>query len=903
MNFSFRFSNVFGAVYNKGSLQFSADGNCVLSPVGNKVISYDLKNNKSQAIPIEADYNFSHLALNPSGTLLLASSERTQLYMCSLLTGKILHRKDFIKLGSISAIRFSPNGKYYVVCGSNKALVYITPGIAITGVGRELSPFRIHKVFKAHFDETVCVSWSSNSKLIAVGSKDLTVKIFPLEKSEFVPPIINLGGHSDVLVQCFFANNEFDLNLYTLSKNNQLCIWNSSLKGNELEENEEKQMLEYTVESRHHFNEYLKNKDAVCLTAADYHPKSKLLVTGFSNGSFLLHDLPEFNLIHSLELSTTGSIDSVSINCTGDWIAIGSGIDSVGSSELNKDRSSQSQLIVWEWQSETYILKQSGTGTGLTNVSECACYSPDGSYVASGGTDGKIKLWNCFTGFCFVTFSEEHKGPITALEFVTSKGGKVLVSASLDGTVRAFDLNRYRNFRTLSAPSEMRSAQFICLSVDNVGGDFIAAGAQNFFEIFLWSLKTGRLLEYLAGHEAPVSGVAFSPNANILVSCSWDKTIRTWSLFEGAKCTREVISLGSDALSVAFRPDGNQIAVATLNGNISFFDPHSAEMCGVPIEGKSDLGLSHSEVDIIKEKDKYYTTICYAVDGSHIIAGGNSKYVCLYNVKEKMLVKKFTITWNYSMDGLFDYISKRKTAEFGFNTDLIKQRSSNSENETISLPGVKRGDFSAREVRPVIAVYCLRFSPTMRSFVAASTEGVLVYSLDSSNAFDPYELDTSINAESVKLSLMQRNFNSALVQALKLNEGYLIKEVLESVPVSDINYVLKDLTLNYVEKCLNHVAIGLETTKHLERYLIWCNTALMQHGLKLKSSKQGLSSFMSTIRLLQRNLTNHLQAVGKICDTNKYTLKFIEMVAKAAKQREYSIEEVEEMDFTEHLLN
>lgn len=51
----------------------------------------------------------------------------------------------------------------------------------------------------------------------------------------------------------------------------------------------------------------------------------------------------------------------------------------------------------------------------------------------------QVKLWNVASGFCFVTFSE-HSSAVTGAVF--SSSGKVVVSASLDGTVRAFDLHR-----------------------------------------------------------------------------------------------------------------------------------------------------------------------------------------------------------------------------------------------------------------------------------------------------------------------------------------------------------------------------------------------------------------------------------------------------------------------------
>ena len=51
----------------------------------------------------------------------------------------------------------------------------------------------------------------------------------------------------------------------------------------------------------------------------------------------------------------------------------------------------------------------------------------------------QVKVWNSSNGFLFVTFTE-HTGGITGVTF--TQNGKVIVSASLDGTVRAFDLHR-----------------------------------------------------------------------------------------------------------------------------------------------------------------------------------------------------------------------------------------------------------------------------------------------------------------------------------------------------------------------------------------------------------------------------------------------------------------------------
>lgn len=48
----------------------------------------------------------------------------------------------------------------------------------------------------------------------------------------------------------------------------------------------------------------------------------------------------------------------------------------------------------------------------------------------------------------------------------------------------------------------------------------------------------------------------------------------------------------------------------------------------------------------------------------------------------------------------------------------------------LSMPGATKGDLSSRRTRPEVRTKHLRFSPTGRAWAAASTEGLLIYSLD-----------------------------------------------------------------------------------------------------------------------------------------------------------------------------
>lgn len=133
--------------------------------------------------------------------------------------------------------------------------------------------------------------------------------------------------------------------------------------------------------------------------------------------------------------------------------------------------------------------------------------------------------------------------------------------------------------------------------------------------------------------------------------------MRVWdAVSSSASMTREAITLTSDGLAVCFRPDGQQVAVASLDGHISIFDPHQVRYLTLSImkshilltlfsqaiqlmtiEGRNDLGSGRSDTDLITAKKnlqgKAFTTLCYTSDGQCLLAGGQSKNICIYQVK------------------------------------------------------------------------------------------------------------------------------------------------------------------------------------------------------------------------------------------------------------------------------
>jgi periodic tryptophan protein 2 len=91
------------------------------------------------------------------------------------------------------------------------------------------------------------------------------------------------------------------------------------------------------VHKRHYFNQ-----PSTKAVSSTFHAPSNLLVVGFSTGIFGLWEIPAFSNIYTLSISQE-KISSVAISPSGEWLAF-------GARKLG-------QLFVWEWQSESYILK------------------------------------------------------------------------------------------------------------------------------------------------------------------------------------------------------------------------------------------------------------------------------------------------------------------------------------------------------------------------------------------------------------------------------------------------------------------------------------------------------------------------------------------------------------------
>lgn len=821
--------------------------------------------NKSYTLPFAHRRNIVRLALNPKGNLLLSIDSQGSAILTNVPSRVVLYHFTF--RGTVTSLTFAPSGRHFAVGIGRLIEVWQTPEApdASEEGTLDFAPFVRHRRYVGHSDDAQSIEWSSDSKFFLSASKDLTARIWSLDPEEgFVPTI--LSGHRSGVKAAWFSKDQETI--WTISRDGALFQW-EWLDLPHMPEGENPDKMRWQIANRHFFMQ-----NSAYLTCAAFHPQTNLLVAGFSNGIFTIHELPDFAEIQTLNISQN-NIDFVTINASGEWLAF-------GSSKLG-------QLLVWEWQSESYVLKQQGHYDSMNSL----VYSPDGQKIITCADDGKIKVWDVRSGFCIVTFTE-HTSGVTACEF--SKRGNVLFTSSLDGSVRAWDLIRYRNFRTFTAPTRL---SFSCLAVDP-SGEVVCAGSLDTDSIHIWSVQTGQLLDRLTGHEGPVSSLAFSPDGTQLVSGSWDNTVRLWSVFARTQ-TSEPLQMQANVLALAYRPDSQQIVVSTLDGQVQFWSISEGSQTGV-LDGRRDVSGGRKITDRRTAANidgtKSFTTIRYSGDGTCVLAAGNSKYICLYECESGTLIKKFTVSVNLSIEGTQEFLNSKSLTEAG-PRDMLDDNGDASDIEDRidrTLPGSKRGDASQRRQRPEVRVSSVAFSPTGRSFCAATTEGLLVYSLDNQvTKFDPFDLDVTVTPRTTLKALEKQEYLKALVMALRLNQANLIKRVFLAIPVGDIKMVVYGCPQVYISRMIRLIAQQSEESPHLEFCLRWAESVLSVHGRHLKERK---GDYAADVRLLIRAINWIERELRRLSENNSFMIEYLlsQPLQKEQTTNENGVLQVVDMD-------
>lgn len=275
---------------------------------------------------------------------------------------------------------------------------------------------------------------------------------------------------------------------------------------------------------------------------------------------------------------------------------------------------------------------------GHTNEVFSAAFSPDGHWVASGSADTTIRIWDLTTSSC-VQILEGHRGAVNSVSF--SADGRKLVSGGEDATIRIWDLTRAVHLQTLvgdtlrvvsvefspdnrtvattsgaetvqiwdsttgSCKLSLVHSGMVWRVVISPNGEFIATIsviASQHREFRIWHSTTGECVFVVKGDKEGLIPHAFSPDSRKVVVGSGDYDgVWVIDIYDSATgmLLQKLRRQTNEVNSIAFSPDGQQIASSCVEGNIRIWDA-----TGVCVQELLPFRVAPSLVDFSPDSTK-----------------------------------------------------------------------------------------------------------------------------------------------------------------------------------------------------------------------------------------------------------------------------------------------------------
>ncbi len=227
-------------------------------------------------------------------------------------------------------------------------------------------------------------------------------------------------------------------------------------------------------------------------------------------------------------------------------------------------------------------------------------FDASGKYMYSSGSDRKLLKWNT------ETWEYEILAELNTITraLALTKDGKQLIAALDNGAILSWAVENDGELRMLHS-EENDAATALNFSPD---GSLLVKGFES-GKIFLWNIQKDRLINYLEGHDARISELAFSRDGKFMASSSWDGTIRLWKMDQINEQPIIMQDQKSWVQSICFSPDNRFLVAACMDHTIKFY-PIDIESLAEKICGKIDRNLSPLEWDKHVGDDIEYELTC-----------------------------------------------------------------------------------------------------------------------------------------------------------------------------------------------------------------------------------------------------------------------------------------------------
>ena len=194
----------------------------------------------------------------------------------------------------------------------------------------------------------------------------------------------------------------------------------------------------------------------------------------------------------------------------------------------------------------------------------CLEFRSDGHWLATGGWDREIHVWDMDNFQVYCTLKGAHGVPVTGLSW-GRPAGELLCSCSADHTAVLWDVETGESLRTLGIHSGW------VLDASFSSSSSVLATASWDKTVAIWDPHTGDCISRYADHTAGVWSVDFHPRSSkLLLSAGEDGSVKLWDLREG-KVTRNLVSGHREPMRcVRWSPDGNMVASGSADTKVYY---------------------------------------------------------------------------------------------------------------------------------------------------------------------------------------------------------------------------------------------------------------------------------------------------------------------------------------------
>ena len=249
---------------------------------------------------------------------------------------------------------------------------------------------------------------------------------------------------------------------------------------------------------------------------------------------------------------------------------------------------------------------------------ESVAVSPDGSSIAAATNDGFVRVFDARTGKARMK-SRRRSVPVRDLHYLAD--GRTIAAVLCDTCNFLYDTHEGRERLILGARGQPdRPAWSVTLTHDD---RFVIAGFGLQGEpgrIAIWEAASGRLQSVLRGHADYVRAVNVSRDGQVLASGSGDETIRIWDLSSGT----ELATLGGhrgQVFAVAFAPGGRLLASGSEDQTVRLWD----------------VG-EQKEVIVLRDHTAAVHSVCFSPDGTRLASASRDGAIYLWDLATRRKV-------------------------------------------------------------------------------------------------------------------------------------------------------------------------------------------------------------------------------------------------------------------------